>query len=37
MHDEWQSGDRRYLFEGSMALLKPGSDTKTIAVIDSGE
>ena len=22
MHDEWQSGDRRYLSEGSMALLK---------------
>jgi putative transposase len=21
MHDEWQSGERRYRFEGSMALL----------------
>jgi putative transposase len=37
MHDEWQSGDRRYLSEGSMALLKPNSDTDTIAAIDSGE
>jgi putative transposase len=37
MHDEWQSGDRRYLSEGSMALLKPTSDTGTIAAIDSGE
>jgi len=37
MHDEWQSGDRRYLSEGSMALLKPSSDTAVIAAIDSGE
>jgi transposase-like protein len=37
MHDEWQSGDRRYLSEGSMALLKPNSDTHPIAAIDSGE
>jgi transposase-like protein len=37
MHDEWQSGDRRYLSEGSMALLMPNSDTGTIAAIDSGE
>jgi putative transposase len=37
MHDEWQSGDRRYLSEGSMALLKPSGDTGTIAAIDSGE
>jgi putative transposase len=37
MHDEWQSGDRRYLSEGSMALLKPASDTHPIAAIDSGE
>jgi putative transposase len=36
MHDEWQSGDRRYLSEGSMALLKPNSDTAAIAAIDSG-
>jgi putative transposase len=25
MHDEWQAGDRRYLSEGSMALLYPYS------------
>jgi putative transposase len=37
MHDEWQSGDRRYLSEGSMALLKPTGNTGTIAAIDSGE
>jgi transposase-like protein len=37
MHDEWQSGDRRYLSEGSMALLKPNRDTHPIAAIDSGE
>ncbi len=37
MHDEWQSGERRYLSEGSMAMLKPSSDTGTIAAIDSGE
>jgi hypothetical protein len=35
--DEWQSGDRRYLSEGSMALLKPPRDTGTITAIDSGE
>jgi putative transposase len=37
MHDEWQSGDRRYLSEASMAKLNPNSDTETIAAIDSGE
>ena len=37
MHDEWQSGDRRYLSEGSLALLQPNSDTAAIAAIDSGE
>jgi putative transposase len=37
MHDEWQAGDRRYLSEGSMALLYPDSDTGVIAAIDSGE
>ena len=35
MHDEWQSGDRRYLSEGSMSLLKPSSDTEVIAAFDS--
>jgi transposase-like protein len=38
MHDEWQSADnRRYLSEGSMALLYPDRDTGPIAAIDSGE
>jgi putative transposase len=37
MHDEWQSGERRYLSEGSMALLKPNGDTGAIAAINSGE
>src|SRR3954462_8086768 len=37
MHDEWQSGERRSLSEGSMALLKPSGDTGAIAAIDSGE
>jgi putative transposase len=37
MHDEWQSGERRYLSEGSMALLKPSDHTRSIAAIDSGE
>jgi transposase-like protein len=37
MHDEWQSGDRRYLSEGSMALLNTPRDTEVIAAIDSGE
>jgi putative transposase len=37
MHDEWQAGDRRYLSEGSMALLYPERDTGPIAAIDSGE
>jgi putative transposase len=37
MHDDWQSGKRRYLAEGSMAKLKPTSDTGGMAAIDSGE
>jgi hypothetical protein len=37
MHDEWQSGDRRYLSEASMALLKPNDDTDNLAAIDNGE
>ena len=37
MHDEWQSGERRYLSEGSMALLHSSSDTGSIAAIDRGE
>jgi hypothetical protein len=37
MHDEWQSGERRYLSEGSMTQLKSASNNDTIAAIDSGE
>jgi putative transposase len=37
MHDEWQSGERRYLSEGSMAQLKSASHNDPIAAIDSGE
>jgi putative transposase len=37
MHHEWQSGQRHYLSEGSMARLKPTSDAGGIAAIDSGE
>jgi len=37
MHDEWQSGERRYLSEGSMAQLKPTGNNDLIAAIDSGE
>jgi putative transposase len=37
MHDEWQSGERRYLSEGSMVLLNPTRDTEPIAAISSGE
>jgi hypothetical protein len=36
MHDEWQSGERRYLSEGFMAQLNPTSGTDTTAAIDSG-
>jgi hypothetical protein len=32
-----QAGDRRYLSEGSMALLYPDGDSGAIAAIDSGE
>ena len=35
MHDEWQVSDRRYLSEGSMAHLKPTSDTGSIAAISA--
>ena len=37
MHDEWQASDRRYLSEGSMALLNPISDTRTVAAIPAGD
>ena len=36
MHDEWQSDQRRYLSEASMAQLKPTSHADTIAAINSG-
>lgn len=35
MHDEWQSGERRYLSERSMAQLNPTSHTDHAAAIDS--
>ena len=37
MHDEWITGDRRYLPEESMALLDTTVDTGDHAAIDSGE
>ena len=35
-HDEWQTDERRYLSEASMALLYPDRDTGLAAAIDSG-
>ena len=37
VHDEWQAGDRRYLSEGSMAILYPERDTHTVAEITPGD
>jgi transposase-like protein len=37
MHDEWQAGDRRYLSEGSMAILYPERDTQLVAELNSGD
>ena len=37
VHDEWQAGDRRYLSEGSMALLYPERDTDHIAELTPGD
>jgi putative transposase len=37
MHDEWQAGDRRYLSEGSMAMLYPERDTRDVAELNSGD
>ena len=37
IHDEWQAGDRRYLSEGSMALLYPERDTDLIAELTPGD
>ena len=36
MHDEWQAGDRRYISEGSMALVYPERDTELVAQPNSG-
>ena len=37
MHDEWQASDRRYLSEGSMALIYPERDTELIAELNNGD
>jgi transposase-like protein len=36
-HDEWQTDERRYLSEASMALLYPDRDTGLVAAINSSE
>ena len=37
VHDEWQAGDRRYLSEGSMAILYPERDTDLVAELTPGD
>ncbi len=37
VHDEWQAGDRRYLSEGSMALLYPERDNDLVAQLKPGD
>jgi putative transposase len=37
VHDEWQAGDRRYLSDGSMALLYSERDTDQVAEINPGD
>jgi hypothetical protein len=37
MHDEWQSGDRHYLSEDSMAILYPERDTALTAALTPGD
>ena len=37
VHDEWQAGERRYLSEGSMALLYPERDTQSVAELTPGD
>jgi transposase-like protein len=37
VHDEWQAGDRRYLSEGSMALLYPERDNQLVAELNPGD
>ena len=36
-HDKWQTDERRYLSEASMALLYPDRDTGLVAAINNGE
>jgi len=36
-HDEWQASERRYLSEGSMALLYPDRDNELTAAPKDGE
>ena len=37
VHDEWQAGDRRYLSEGSMAILYPERDNDHVAELTPGD
>jgi transposase-like protein len=37
IHDEWQAAERRYLSEGSMALLYPQRDTHSVAELTPGD
>jgi transposase-like protein len=37
IHDEWQASERRYLSEGSMALLYPERDTQLVAELNPGD
>ena len=37
VHDEWQAGDRRYLSEGSMAILYPERETDHVAELTPGD
>ena len=36
-NDEWITDERRYLFEGSMALLNPQRDNQTVAGITGSD
>ena len=36
-NDEWVTDERRYLSEGSMALLFPNPDNEPIAAITDGD
>jgi transposase-like protein len=37
VHDKWQATDRRYLSEGSMALLYPERDNLDVAELTPGD